>query len=71
MFNKIIVIIGPTASNKTKLAITLANKFSGEIINADAFQVYKEMKIGTARATDEEKKQATFHLDGEISIYEK
>lgn len=68
---QVIVIIGPTASGKTSLAIKIANDFNGEIINADAFQNYAEMKIGTARATDDERKQAIFHLDGEISITDK
>jgi tRNA dimethylallyltransferase len=67
---KIIVIIGTTASYKTHLAIEIAKKFNGEIINADAFQVYNELNIGTSRASEEEKKQAKFHLDGEISIYD-
>ncbi|MFH1292438.1 MAG: tRNA (adenosine(37)-N6)-dimethylallyltransferase MiaA [bacterium] len=44
---KLIVILGPTASGKTVLANTLANKFNGEIISADSRQVYKHMKIGT------------------------
>lgn len=70
MKNKIVVIIGPTASGKTNLAIKIAQNCNGEIINADAFQVYKELNIGTARASEEEKKQAIFHLDGEISIYD-
>ncbi|MDR0340745.1 MAG: tRNA (adenosine(37)-N6)-dimethylallyltransferase MiaA [Mycoplasmataceae bacterium] len=67
----ILVVIGPTASSKTKIAIELAKKFNGEIINADAFQIYKELNIGTAKATNEETKQAIFHLNGERSIYEK
>ncbi|MFH1789953.1 MAG: tRNA (adenosine(37)-N6)-dimethylallyltransferase MiaA [bacterium] len=46
---KIIVILGPTASGKTKLAIELAKKFNGEIISADSRQIYKQMKIGTDR----------------------
>jgi tRNA dimethylallyltransferase len=70
MKHKIIVIIGATATGKTGLAIKLANTFSGEIVNADAFQIYKEIAIGTARASEEERKQATFHLDGELSIYD-
>jgi len=65
---KIICIIGTTATNKTSLAIKAANAFNGAIVNADAFQVYSEMSIGTARANEEEKKQATFYLDGVVSI---
>jgi tRNA dimethylallyltransferase len=66
---KVIVIVGATGSGKTKLAIDLANKFNGEIINADAFQIYKEIGIGTAKASEEELKQAKFHLNGTLSIY--
>ncbi|MDD4989985.1 MAG: tRNA (adenosine(37)-N6)-dimethylallyltransferase MiaA [Candidatus Pacebacteria bacterium] len=49
--NKLIVILGPTASGKTDLAIKLARKFNGEIVCADSRQVYKEMAIGTASPT--------------------
>ncbi|MBS7252239.1 MAG: tRNA (adenosine(37)-N6)-dimethylallyltransferase MiaA, partial [Candidatus Freyarchaeota archaeon] len=51
---KLIVILGPTASGKTDLAIKLAKKFDGEIINADSRQVYKGMDIGTAKPTKKE-----------------
>ena len=46
---KLIVILGPTASGKTELAIKLAQKFNGEIVNADSRQIYKEMDIGTGK----------------------
>ena len=46
---KLIVILGPTASGKTGLAIKLARKFNGEIVNADSRQIYKEMDIGTGK----------------------
>jgi len=68
--DKIIVIVGPTGSGKTKLAIDIAKAINGEIINADAFQVYKEISIGTAKATQEEIKQVKFYLNSEKSIYE-
>ena len=42
-----IVILGPTASGKTTLAVNLANEFNGEIISADSRQIYKGMDIGT------------------------
>ncbi len=51
--NKIIVIIGPTASGKTSLAVDLAYKFKGEVISADSRQVYKYMDIGTGKDLDE------------------
>ena len=66
--SKIIVIVGPTTSHKTKLAIEIANKFNGEIINADAYQVYSEMSIGTNAPTKNELKCAKFHLNQFISL---
>jgi tRNA dimethylallyltransferase len=49
--NKIIVILGPTASGKSALAIKIAKKFNGEIISADSRQVYRGMDIGTGKVT--------------------
>ena len=49
MSKKIILLFGPTASGKSKLAIDIANKLNGEILNADSMQVYKEIKILSAR----------------------
>ena len=66
--SKIIVIVGPTTSHKTKLAILIANKFNGEIINADAYQVYRDMSIGTNAPTTEELSSAKFHLNQTISL---
>ncbi|MBU2545170.1 tRNA (adenosine(37)-N6)-dimethylallyltransferase MiaA [Patescibacteria group bacterium] len=54
MKNKLIVILGPTASGKTDLSIKLAKKFNGEIISADSRQVYKGMDIGTGKVTKKE-----------------
>lgn len=48
--NKVIVITGPTAVGKTKLSIELAKRYNGEIINADAVQVYKGLDIGSAKS---------------------
>lgn len=45
----LIVIVGPTGSGKTSLALTLSKKYSAPIINGDAFQIYQEMDIGTAK----------------------
>ena len=66
--SKIIVIVGPTTSHKTKLAIWIANKFNGEIINADAYQVYRDMSIGTNAPTTEELSSGKFHLNQTISL---
>ncbi|MBQ6929436.1 MAG: tRNA (adenosine(37)-N6)-dimethylallyltransferase MiaA [Oscillospiraceae bacterium] len=57
-----IVICGPTASGKTGLSLVLADRFDGEIISADSMQVYKNLDIGTAKATKEEQSKAKHHL---------
>lgn len=73
--NKVIVITGPTAVGKTKLSIEIAKKYNGEIINADAVQVYKGLDIGSAKVTEEEKENIPHHLfdikevDEEYTIY--
>ena len=67
---KIIVIGGPTASGKSTLALELANKLDGEIINADSMQIYKEMNIGTAKPTPAEMKKAKHHLFNIRSVTE-
>ena len=50
----VIVIAGPTASGKSKLAVNLAKKINGEIISADSMQIYKDMDIGTAKISTQE-----------------
>ena len=57
--SKIILVSGPTASGKSKIAINLAKKIGGEIINADSMQVYKQLKILTARPRKRSKKYQT------------
>ena len=52
--NKLIVILGPTASGKTDLAVFLAKKLKSEVVSADSRQIYKEMDIGTAKVTKKE-----------------
>ncbi|WP_373419545.1 tRNA (adenosine(37)-N6)-dimethylallyltransferase MiaA [Bacillus sp. EAC] len=59
---KVIVIVGPTAVGKTKLSIELAKALDGEVINGDATQVYKELNIGAAKVTEEEKEGIPHHL---------
>ena len=61
---------GPTASGKSKLAIQLAKKIKGEIINADSMQVYKEFSILSSRPNNQELKKAKHHLYGIISVKE-
>lgn len=58
----LVVIVGPTASGKTALAIDLAKQFNGEIICADSRTVYAGMDIGTAKPTEEERAQVPHHL---------
>ena len=59
---KIVVICGPTASGKTALGIKIAQQANGEIISSDSMQIYKDMDIGTAKPTPEERAQAVHHL---------
>ncbi|HUN53866.1 MAG TPA: tRNA (adenosine(37)-N6)-dimethylallyltransferase MiaA [Smithella sp.] len=65
MTNKLIVILGPTASGKTQLAARLAHDLQGEIISADSRQVYKNMDIGTGKDLNQyiiEGRQIPYHL---------
>ncbi len=57
-----VIIVGPTASGKTKLAIELAKQINGEIINADSQQIYKQLSIGTAKPTIQEQEGIRHHL---------
>ncbi len=59
---KIILISGPTASGKSKIAIDLARKINGEIVNADSMQVYKEISILSSKPSITEMKKAKHHL---------
>ena len=62
--SKIILIHGPTASGKSKFAIKLAKKISGQIINADSMQVYKDLNIITARPSKKDQQKIKHHLYG-------
>jgi len=62
--SKIILISGPTASGKSNFSIKLAKKINGEIINADSMQVYKELKILSARPNPKDYKKIKHHLYG-------
>lgn len=59
---KIIVVVGPTASGKTKLAVELAKRFQGEVVSADSMQIYQGMSIATAKPTQEEMEGIPHHL---------
>ncbi|MDQ6642930.1 MAG: tRNA (adenosine(37)-N6)-dimethylallyltransferase MiaA, partial [Chloroflexota bacterium] len=52
--SKLIVVLGPTASGKSSLGISLAQRFHGEVVSADSRQVYRGLDIGTAKVTAEE-----------------
>ncbi len=65
---KVIAIVGPTASGKTALSVALAKHFGAEIISADSMQIYREMNIGTAKPAMEERQGIPHHLMGHISV---
>lgn len=58
----LVVVLGPTASGKTALAIALAEKFRGEIVNCDSVAMYREFDIGTAKPSREERARVPHHL---------
>lgn len=64
----LLVICGPTASGKTRLAVDLALKYNGEVVSADSMQVYKELSVITARVTDEEMRGVPHHLVGFLPL---
>ena len=69
--SKIILISGSTASGKSDFAVKIAKKINGEIINADSMQVYKQLKILTARPNEKEQKDIKHHLYGIIDLNKK
>jgi len=58
----VVVVTGPTSAGKTSLAIELALRFDGEILNADSMQIYRYMDIGTAKPTPEQRARVPHHL---------
>lgn len=73
---RLLAVVGPTAVGKTALGIELAKQFNGEIISGDSQQVYRQLDIGTAKATPEEQAEAVHHLidvrniDETYSVYD-
>lgn len=65
---KVVIISGPTATGKTNTAIDLATHFGGEVVNFDSLLLYKEITIGTAKPTTEERKQILHHMIDVTSI---
>jgi tRNA dimethylallyltransferase len=70
MAKTLIIIAGPTASGKTGVGITLARWLGTEIVSADSRQVYRELPIGTAAPTPEQRAAARHHLIGHRSIHD-
>ncbi|MGK2848774.1 MAG: tRNA (adenosine(37)-N6)-dimethylallyltransferase MiaA [Minisyncoccota bacterium] len=67
---KVLVIIGPTASGKSALALVIAQRYDGEIISADSRQIYRGMDIGTGKVTPEEQSIVPHHLLSIIEPYD-
>lgn len=70
MKKPIIILAGPTASGKSKLAVTLAKKFNGEVINADSRTVYRHLNIATSKPTNREKDGVPHHLFNVVDLDE-
>ncbi|MBQ6285777.1 MAG: tRNA (adenosine(37)-N6)-dimethylallyltransferase MiaA [Bacilli bacterium] len=66
--SKIICLVGPTATGKTKLSIELAHKYNAIIINADSTQIYKEPIIATAKITEDEKENVSHYMLDLVSL---
>ena len=66
---KAVIICGPTGSGKSSLALNLAKKFKGVIINADSVQIYREIKVLSGRPTSDDYRQAPHRLYGVMSIF--
>ena len=69
--NKVICIVGPTASGKTGLAIELAKKIDAEVISADSMQIYKDLDVGTAKVTKEEAQGIPHHMINICNVEDK
>ncbi len=66
----VISVAGPTASGKTKLAVALAQKYSGEVVSCDSMQIYKDLSISTAKPSSEEMQGVPHHLIDFLSVEE-
>ncbi len=71
MIDKVICIVGPTASGKTGLSVELAKKINAEIISADSMQIYKGLDIGTAKVTEKEAEGIVHHMIDICNITDK
>ena len=68
MSKKLVLLAGPTASGKSNLAIKLANKLNGEIINADSMQIFKEFTVLSSRPVLNQTRKVKHHLYGIITV---
>ncbi len=59
---RVVCIVGPTASGKTALSVSLAAHFGGEVVSCDSMQIYREMDIGTAKPTRDEMREVPHHM---------
>lgn len=62
MPERILTVVGPTASGKTRLAIELAQRWNGEVVSCDSMQIYRQMEIGTAKPTAQERAAVPHHM---------
>jgi tRNA dimethylallyltransferase len=67
---RLIAVVGPTAAGKSDLAMTLARTYDGEIVNADAMQLYRGLDVGTAKATPAERAEVPHHLLDVLDVTE-
>lgn len=66
----LVAVVGPTAAGKTALSLDLADALSGEVVNTDAFQLYRGMDIGTAKAPPDERRGIVHHLLDVLEVHE-
>lgn len=71
MDNRIICVVGPTATGKTKMGVALAKHFGGEVVSVDSMQIYKGMTVGTAAPTMEEMEGVPHHMIAVAEPWEK
>ena len=64
MAQRVVCVVGPTASGKTKMGAALAKRFNGEVVSVDSMQIYRGMEIGTAAPTPEEMEGVPHHMIG-------
>ena len=62
MAPRVLCVVGPTASGKTKMAVALARQLNGEVVSVDSMQIYRGMTIGTAAPTAEEMEGVPHHM---------